>query len=127
MKKLIILVSVILLSLGACQKEPAETPSAKFTTNIVNNTISKGAKFMLYLDQTDGEFITYFKGDAPKRTYNKDDYTITGSYVDPELDSVEVAGYGVVGEYTFTVLAITYGNWSGERLEAVDSIRITVE
>ncbi len=127
MKKLILFVPVILLGIWACQKEPAEKPSAKFTTSIENNTIAKQTKFMLYLDQADGEFVTYFKGDAPKRTYNKNDLTITGAYVDPALDSVEVAGYGLAGEYTFTVLAITYGNWGGERLEAVDSIRITVE
>jgi hypothetical protein len=127
MKKIILLIPVILLAIWACTKEPAKQPSAKFTTNIVNNTIAKGTRFMLYLDQTDGEFITYFKGDAPKRTYDKNDYTKSGTYVDPALDSLEIAPYGVVGEYTFTVLAISYGEWAGEQLEAVDSIRITVE
>lgn len=128
MKKILILIlPVVFLTIWSCTKEPAEKPSAKFTTSIENNTIAKGAKFWLYLDQTNGEFITYFKGDAPKRTYTKDNYTITGSSVDIALDSVEVSGYGITGEFTFTLLAISYGEWGGERLEAADSIRIKVE
>jgi hypothetical protein len=126
MKKVLFLITVILLVIWSCQKEPAIKPSAKFTTSIVNNTIARKVKFMLYLDQTQGEFITFFKGDAPQRTYKKDDYTVTGDKVEA-TDSVEVSAYGVAGEYTFTVLAISYGNWGGEQLEAVDSIRIKVE
>jgi hypothetical protein len=126
MKKALFLIPVVILVIWSCQKEPAKQPSAKFTTNLVNNTIVKQTKFMLYLDQTEGEFITYFKGDTPKKTYNKDDFTISGSPIIDVKDSLEMASYGVAGEYTFTVLAISYGNWGGEQLEAVDSIRITV-
>lgn len=126
MKKLLLLIPLIILTLWNCTKEDAEPPTAKIHTNLVNNTIAKQAKFSLYLDQTHGEFITYFKGDAPKRTYTKGDYTIAGSSIAADADSVEIS-YGIVGQYTLTLLARSYGNWGDEELTAIDSVRITVE
>ena len=81
---------------------------------------------MLYLDQTHGDFVTYFKGENPKKTYRKDDNTVTGTAVEVR-DSIEVSSYPLTGTFTFTLLAVSYGNWGGERLEAVDSISITVQ
>jgi hypothetical protein len=126
MKKILILIPLVLLTIWNCTKEEADAPYAKIHTNLVNNTIAKSAKFSLYLDQTHGEFITYFKGDAPKRTYTKGDYTIAGSSIPADADSVEIS-YGVVGQYTLTLLARSYGNWGDEELTAIDSVRITVE
>lgn len=126
MKKTLFFLALIFFGFLSCQKEPAFTPTAKIRTNLVNDSIAKKARFRLYLDQTNGDFITYFKGDTPKKTYNKDDYTITGVSVDENADSVDVAAYTVVGQYTFTLLARTFGNWGDEEYQAVDSIRITV-
>lgn len=126
MKKILILIPLLLMSVWSCVKEEPLEPSAKIKTNIVDNSLATKTKFILYLDETEGEFITFFKGDVPKRTYNKLDPTVTGTIVDENVDSVEVAGYGVAGEYTFVLMARSFGNWGEDEMEAIDSVRITV-
>jgi hypothetical protein len=126
MKKLFLIIPFLFLASTGCQKEPAEKPAAKIRTNLVNNTVAKQKVFTIYLDQTHGDFITVFKGDSPKKTYKKDDFTVSGLAIESK-DSATVTGYPLTGEFTFTLLAVSYGNWGGERLEAIDSIRITVE
>ena len=126
MKKILILIPIIFLAVLSCQKEPAPAPSAKIHTSLVHDSVAKLAKFWLYLDKTNGEFITYYKGDGPKKTYSADNFTATGIIVDENVDSVEIAGYGIVGQYTFTLLARSFGNWGDEERQAIDSTRITV-
>ena len=126
MKKLFLIIPILLTAFFGCQKEPAEKPTAKIRTNLVDNTVAKQKKFTLYLDQTHGDFITYFKGETPKKTYRKDDPSVSGTAIEAK-DSVQVNSYPLAGTFTFTLLAVSYGNWGGERLEAVDSITITVQ
>jgi hypothetical protein len=125
MKKLLFIIPIILLTSWSCQKEPATKPSVKIRTNLVDNTIALKKTFMLYIDQMDGEFLVYFKGETPKKTWRKDVLTSSGRPIEAK-DSLEISGYTATGEYTFTVVATSYGNWAGEQLQAVDSIRITV-
>jgi hypothetical protein len=126
MKKTLIFIALIFFGVLSCQKEPAIAPTAHIRTNLVDNTVAKKIRFRLYLDQSSGDFITYFKGDTPKKTYNKDDLTVTGVIVDENADSIDIAAYTVAGTYTFTLVAKSYGSWGDEELQAVDSIKITV-
>jgi len=126
MKNIVIIISVLLLGFCGCQKESAIIPCAKFTTNLVGDSIPKKTKFTIYLDQARGEYLVYFKGDVKSRTYNKNNLTATGSMIPENADSVQVTTYINPGVYTFTVLARSFGNWGKEELEAVDSLRIKV-
>jgi hypothetical protein len=124
MKNIAFIIPVIILIMWSCSKEPAIKPIAKFTTNIENNTLPIKTKFTIYLDQTRGDYITYFTGSGKDKTFVKDVYSTKGISVD-KLDSAGVTGYTTPGEYTFTVVARSFGNWGKEELEAVDSIKIT--
>jgi hypothetical protein len=124
MKNIAFIIPIIILIMWSCSKEPAIKPIAKFTTNIENNRLPILTKFTVYLDQTRGDYITYFSGNGKDKTFVKDIYTTKGISADG-LDSVSVAVYTTPGEYTFTVVARSFGNWGKEEMEAVDSIKIT--
>jgi hypothetical protein len=110
----------------ACNREPAITPSVEFTTSLNNNTTPVRQSFTLYLNDVKGEWVVYFKGDKPTTTYAPDFYRAEGVNIDLALDSVIVSGYGVAGEYPFTVVASSSGNWAEEYLQDAKTIMITV-
>ncbi len=122
---------IMLLVAYACNKEEPVTPSAEFTTNIENNTLNSGQGFVVYLDQTEGEFLTYFRGHRMSSTYDPNDPTREGSAISNDADSVVVAGYpapsvGTDTTYTFTMVASSSGNWAEDYEQDVKSIDINV-
>lgn len=126
--KITLLSAIIMLLIvtTACNKEEAITPSADFTTNITNNTLKKGQGFTLYLDGVDGEFLVYFKGNNEAATYNADDPTRLGTPISNGLDSLAIMGYTTSGEYVFTLVASSSGNWGEDYFQDVKSVTITV-
>lgn len=119
-------ICIILLFLAACNKEPATQPSANFTTSLNNNTTTTGTSFVVYTDKIIGEWAVYFKGADSVTTYSDDFYRAVGVNIDLGLDSISVSGYNLAGEYPFTVVASSSGNWGEEYLQDVKSITISV-
>lgn len=115
----------LLITVG-CNKEEAITPSADFSTNLQNNTLKRGTPFMIYLDNVQGEFLVYFKGNNEESTYNPEDPTRKGNDFSNDLDSLEITAYNNVGEYVFTVVASSSGNWAEDYFQDTKSITISV-
>lgn len=127
MKQILIFsVLLFLLITAGCNKEEAITPSADFTTNLQNNTLKRGTPFMIYLDNVQGEFLVYFKGNTEETTYNPEDPTRLGTTFSVDLDSLQIPAYNNVGEYAFTVVASSSGNWAEDYFQDTKSITITV-
>ncbi len=120
-----LLFTVAVLALTACVKEEPGDTSASFTTNISNNTLSTGEEFTIYLERASGDFLTYFKGDIDETTYGN--AGAAGTPVDADSDSITVSGYASAGIYTFTLVARSFGNWSEDMAEDVQSINITIQ
>lgn len=114
---------VVVIFCGCVNEEPQET-SASFTTNIENGTLNTGEGFTLYLTDAKGEFLTYYKGDTEETTYGIG--TKGAALEDPETDSLSISGYPQAGDYTFTLVAISYGNWSEDMAKDEQSITINV-
>ncbi len=106
----------------SCNKEEPQAVSAEFTTNIENNTLGLRDGFTVYTSETEGEFLTYFKGDSEESSWPEG----FGTPFDEGTDSLVVSGYGAEGTFTFTVVATSYGNWGETVLQDVHSIDITV-
>jgi hypothetical protein len=121
--KLAIFAAVMLgLMLWGCNKEEPMPASAKFSTNIQNNTLETKQGFTVYLENAEGEFLAYFKGDNEDTSWG----TGFGIPLDRGADSLSVSAYGIEGIFTFTIVATSYGNW-GETVEQdVQSIDIQV-
>jgi len=110
------------LILSGCNKEVPMPASAKFSTNIQNNTLGTKQPFTVYLEDAEGEFLAYFKGDNEGTSWG----TGFGIPVDPGADSLSISAYGIEGTFTFTLVATSYGNW-GETVEQdIQSIDIQV-
>ena len=115
-------IALLVLVLTGCNKEAPMPVSAKFTTNIQNNTLTTKQAFTVYLADAEGEFLAYFKGATEENSWG----TGYGIPIDAATDSLNISAYGVEGTYTFTLVATSYGNW-GETVEQdVQSIDITV-
>jgi hypothetical protein len=128
MKQILIFSTLIILLITAgCNKEEAITPSADFTTNLQNNTLKKGVSFTIYLDNVQGEFLVYFKGNNEASTYNPEDPTRVGVNFSVDLDSLVIPAYNNAGDYVFTVVASSSGNWAQDYLQDTKSITIKVE
>lgn len=117
---------IFLFSLS-CNKEDAILPSADFTTNLQNNnTLQKGKSFTVYLNNVQGDFFVYFRGNNEQSTYSGEDPTRVGTTFSNELDSLVIPAYNNIGDKTFTVIASSSGNWSKDYLMDIKSITITV-
>ena len=128
MKRILIFTTLIFLLFAfGCNKEDAITPSADFTTNLQNNTLKKSASFTVYLDNVQGEFMVYFKGATDETTYSATDPTRMGTPFSTDLDSLVVPGYSASGDFVFTVVASSSGNWAEDYLQDMKSITIKVE
>lgn len=117
---------LFLVSTLGCNKEEAITPSADFTTNLQDNTLQRGEPFVIYFDNVQGEFLTYFKGNNEENTYNPEDPTRKGVAFSNDLDSLEISAYNNPGEYVFTLVASSSGNWGEDYFQDTKSITITV-
>jgi hypothetical protein len=128
MKRLIIFSTFILFIFAiGCNQEDAIAPSADFTTNLQNNTVKKGKGFTIYFDNVQGEFLVYFKGATEATTYSATDPTRLGTPISTGLDSLVIPGYSASGDFVFTVIASSSGNWAEDYLQDVKSITIKVE
>lgn len=128
MKRLIIFSAFILLFLAiGCNQEDAIPPSADFTTNLQNNSVKKGKGFTIYLDNVQGEFLVYFKGATEATTYSATDPTRIGTPFSAGLDSLVIPGYTASGDFVFTVVASSSGNWAEDYVQDLKSITIKVE
>ncbi len=119
-------VIIVLLVAYGCNKEEAITPSADFTTNLQNNTVKRGRSFTIYLDNVQGEFLVYFRGNTEQNTYSTDDPTRLGTPFSTDLDSLVIPAYNNLGDKVFTVVASSSGNWAKDYFQDVKSITITV-
>ncbi len=128
MKKIFSLIIICAVTvLVSCNKEPLKSPSADFTTNLQNNTIPVKESFVLYLDNVEGEFLTYFKGDKEETIYSPDNPRAEGVFItDNEVDSVIVNGYNSEGVFKFTLVAASSGNWGEDYETTTKSVDITV-
>ena len=117
---------VVLLVAFGCNKEEAITPSADFTTNLQNNTLKRGRPFTIYLDNVQGEFAVFFRGNDLPNTYDANDPTRTATPFSTSLDSLVIPAYNQPGEKVFTVVASSSGNWAKDYLQDVKSITINV-
>ena len=109
----------------SCVKEDPDEVSAKFTTDLTNNTLQVGSDFTLDLNQADGEFLTYFTGETPEQTYP--DGVMGIAIENTESDFVTIgSAYSTTGTFTFTLVARSYGNWGEDLNETSESIQITV-
>jgi hypothetical protein len=121
--RFIIPVLVLLLMAGpGCNREEPLPVSARFTTNIQNNTLGAKDGFTVYLQEAQGEFLAYFKGATEENSWG----TGFGIPIDAATDSLKIAAYGAAGTYTFTLVATSYGNWGETVDQDVRSIEITV-
>lgn len=128
MKQIVIYTTLfILLFAFGCNKEDAIAPSADFTTNLQNNSVEKGKSFTIYLDNTQGEFIVYFAGNSEETTYSYSNPTRLGVAFSTDLDSLNIPAYYSEGEFVFTVVASSSGNWANDYLQDVKSITIKVK
>jgi hypothetical protein len=127
MKKLsTFIVLALVAGLLSCNREDPIKPSADFTTNIENNTLAPGRGFTVYLDNVQGEFLVYFRGHNLQSTYDPDEPRRTGTNISTELESIDIPGYASPGEYVFTIVASSSGNWAKDYLQDVKSINIKV-
>jgi hypothetical protein len=120
-------IAVLFMLAFGCNKEEAIKPSADFTTNLQNNTVKSGRSITVYLDNVRGEFLVYFRGATEATTYSPTDGSRQGTSFSPGLDSLVIASYNTPGQYIFTVVASSSGNWAKDYLQDVKSITITVE
>lgn len=110
----------------ACNKEEALKPSADFTTNIQGNALPVNQGFTVYLDKVQGEFLVYFRGLTEATTYSPTDARRQGTPFTADVDSLSIGGYSAPGEYVFTIVASSSGNWSKDYEQDVKSITINV-
>lgn len=127
MKKILSLILIVAVAGSfSCVKEPAPDVSADFTTNLVNNTLKMKQDFVVYLHNVEGDFITYFDGSSPTKVYSDTLLNASGRAIDANLDSAVVRGYRSPGEYEFTLVVSSYGNWGEDLNRDSKSIMITV-
>ncbi|MBW6534827.1 MAG: hypothetical protein K0B11_07460 [Mariniphaga sp.] len=127
MRQIFIISALIVLFFApGCNKEEAISPSADFTTNLQNNTAKRGKSFTIYLDNVQGEFLVYFRGNTEQNTYSADDPTRLGTPFSTDLDSLVIPAYNNLGDKVFTVVASSSGNWAKDYFQDVKSITITV-
>ena len=130
-KRILVLLSALMLMVvfSSCNKEDPLTPSANFTTNIENNTLMAGQGFTVYLDDVQGEWLVYFRGNNLESTYDPDDPTRRGTPFSSEREFLNIPGYNptVDTDYVFTMVASSSGNWGKDYVQDVKSITIHVK
>ena len=123
MKNSIIILAIMafLLIPYSCNKEDPAPTSATFTTNLQNNTVASGEMVTIYLKDARGEFLTYFAGTDSSNTYG----TGSGTPLELGTDSLLLYYYNA-GTFTFSLAAISYGDWGETVSKDVQSVDINV-
>jgi hypothetical protein len=127
MKRSIVIIAVLIIGLTAsCVQEPAIESSADFSTNLQGNTLTTGSDLVVNLENTKGEFITYFDGKSDETTYAPDNYQAEGVDIsDMEGDSLTIT-YSSPDSIKFTVVASSSGNWAEDFNRDVKSVEFIV-
>lgn len=111
--------TLIAIVMVACNQEPAIQSDASFTIENSDSIFAGSAIQMVFEGQ--GEFVTVYSGDS-KRIYG-----------DPESKGIRLTKetygftYSSQGEYEFTVVASSYGNWGEEEIVDVKSQTLFVQ
>ena len=103
---IILAILALLVVTYSCNKEEPAPTLADFTTNLQNNTVSAGDPVTIYLQETTGEFLTSFVGKDSSNSYG----TGFGTPIELGTDSLTLS-YFKEGTYTYTLVAISYGDW----------------
>ena len=115
---------LFIIIIVGCNKEPAIDASAEFSLNKTNLEVRES--FVLFADKIEGEWAVYLKGNDSTTTYSKDFYRAIGTPIDLDLDSISIPAYNFAGEYSFTVVASSSGNWAEDYLQDVKTVTVTV-
>ena len=115
---------LFIIIIVGCNKEPAIDASAEFSLNRTNLEVRES--FVLFADKIEGEWAVYLKGSDSTTTYSKDFYRAIGTPIDLDLDSISIPAYNFAGEYSFTVVASSSGNWAEDYLQDVKTVTVTV-
>jgi hypothetical protein len=127
MKKVYFIFAACMLLISvSCNKEEGIKPSADFSTDIQNNTLAIGQGFTVFLDNVQGEFLVYFRGLTEATTYSPTDGRRQGTPISNDLKELAIPGYAAAGQYVFTLVASSSGNWAENYMQDVKSITITV-
>lgn len=123
MKNSIFILAILTLFLvpQSCNKENPQPTSAQFTTNLQGNTVTAGTRITIYLSNATGEFLTYFRGDSEDNTFG----TGYGTVLEAGTDSLSLA-YFDEGDFTFSLVATSYGNWGKDVSQDVQSLNLSV-
>lgn len=124
-KTVLLAFSGMLIITTSCNKENPIDPVAEFTTSLTDNTAYANEPFYIFLDQTQGDFLTIFAGTSVINRYDPDNGTARGEKVDIENDSIEF-DYDSQGTYRLTLVATSSGNWSEDFLVDTFGYDITV-
>ena len=108
-----------LLLVTGCNTERADTSDASFTVENADSLYA-GTAVNFVFDGL-GDFVTIYSG---KEGQVWGEPGATGSAMSEETIGIT---YSVLGEYTVTVVASSYGNWSEEEIVDVKSQVITVK
>lgn len=121
-KNIIIFVILAFLVIPySCNKEEPAPTSAAFTTNLQNNTVKAGDPVTIYLQDATGEFLTYFAGKDSSNSFG----TGSGTPLELGTDSLTLF-YFNEGSYTFSLVALSYGDWGETVSQDVHSVDINV-
>jgi len=121
-KKLIFAaVSIAMLAFG-CTKEP---PSIEgFSASVEDTDIDAGQQVIFTINQGDAEFVTFFSGKPGSvyENYPEDN----GIQLDLQFSDTYAVTYNEQGQFTATVLAISYGNWAEDVEQTQKTFTINV-
>lgn len=125
MKKILVTLFTGVLIFTSCNKEPAVTPSANFSTKLNDNTAFAGETFYIYLNGCTGDFLTLFRGLTASTTYDPENPAAQGTTVDLNADSLAVT-YNNAGEYQLSLVASSSGNWGEDYEMDVKTVMVNV-
>ena len=106
----------------ACTKEP---PSLEgFSATIEDTDVDAGEQVLFTINQGDAEFITFYSGRPGSAYVNYP--TDRGQQLDLQNGNTYTTTYNDQGQYTATIVALSYGNWSEDSKEIVKNFAINV-
>jgi len=111
--------TILILS---CTKEPPSIDG--FNATIENTDVDAGSPVTFTINKGDAEFITFYSG-RPGSVY--ENYPVDrGLQLDLQYSNTYSTSYNDQGQFTASVVAISYGNWSEDSKESVRNFTINV-
>lgn len=106
----------------ACTKEP---PSLEgFNATIEDTDVDAGEQVIFTINKGDAEFVTFYSGRPGSAYVNYP--TDRGQQLDLQNGNTYTTTYDDQGQYTATIVALSYGNWSEDSKETVKNFAINV-